>query len=106
MIMNNRVRFDEIKRRGESINPKIPSHRCNNNFETQTAYIYKLAVTIKRCINKLTSVSIGLGVGDELSVCANIVVIDNSNDIETNKILVILCKIFIICCKDVRCCFL
>lgn len=54
------------------------------------AYIYKLIVTIKRCIKKLTSVSIGLGVGDELSVCANIVVIDNSNDIETNKILVIL----------------
>ena len=83
----------KLKEEVSQLIQRFPPHRCNNNFETQTAYIYKLAVTIKRCINKLTSVSIGLGVGDELSVCANIVVIDNSNDIETNKILVILCKI-------------
>ena len=46
-------------------------------------------------IKKLTSVPIGLGVGDVLSVCANIVDSDNSNDMKTNKILVILCKIII-----------
>ena len=80
----------KLKEEMSQLSQKIPSPQMQQQLRDPNAYIYKLIVTIKRCINKLTSVSIGLGVGDELSDCANIVVIDNSNDIETNKILVIL----------------